>query len=1054
MLVRTIISSDPAALSSLTSPEWHTLALELESDRQYDSSSLSRFDAVFDFILRHGIRVRTNAFFWGYAKAFASCNHKDMTRVQMERFFDRIERVGLPSGRFRFVYLEFASKVCIYQGAFAAMECLRLGEERFNRIYPTHLANPNLPHINASLSHEILSRFSYTPVNRVPECIAARAAIHDVIQMQRQQGIKFGYGLTVLAKLCVSMEAKDPLLGESRYTADAVKEYLRWVREEGIETEMVPAAVGHLAFHALRAGEVELAKGLFEKVEFRFPLFECKRIVRELGRLDEIELGFRVYEEYMASRKPKEEKDDALSELQQEMVRMVATAGYSNAHQDMAGGKRGCEPHQFIQSFSVEERSAWSMFTLRLVCGFYVRARMPSFAVESFELMKATRKGALALKAVADGSDLRDSEHANTKEIFSLLELTYNQVLYCLAKTSPLSTLLPFYTANTSKHGFKLSKETCTVLISTYAFSHATEGTRFLEDYESHNLTADVFIYTALISSHIRGNRLDQAIELFQRMKAKGIAPNVNTFNSVVQGLCTSGKIDNAVDFLKVMNKAKCSPDTTTYNTLMNALLKRSRWTDAEKLVSKMEETGVDWDVMTFNLWISAHMRREGGDVEEAQRLIERMQQAPYFCRPSSSTYDAQLYYLAYRKEWDAMEALIQDMYPVDGRGGVLGKSHHNSGGTSTSKNMCKSFRIVVNSLCASQNVPLAVKYYRRVLESGNMRGSQMERDNLASMRVSLIKAAGKQGDVAFCHQIYGEYMAMGEVASDSLNAAMISALVASGDLSGAVAWADKVIAGAGTGSATLDAVRKSLGVGGVTSKYTGAIGFGRGSSFALMLGYARSGDGAMVEAVYAQMKRLELWGYAKLTEHIRNGSTYSINEANVLMNCYCVLGDGDKALQVWNDVWRMPSKKRRNTPFGIPRGPSSTSSQGLVEQFGVDRISVSLILDALSFSNKTAKLDAMWSMFKTTFPMDLNNYISYSESLARRGDLDGCLAFIENEMMGGSHGLAMEPKIFWSVIKLLNRDGEKQYLERLWDLMMTRYPQFENAVREVADRK
>ncbi|KAJ3018999.1 UNVERIFIED_CONTAM: hypothetical protein HDU68_010894 [Siphonaria sp. JEL0065] len=317
------------------------------------------------------------------------------------------------------------------------------------------------------------------------------------------------------------------------------------------------------------------------------------------------------------------------------------------------------------------------------------------------------------------------------------------------------------------------------------------------------------------------------------------------------------------------MDRAKCPPDTTSFNTIMNAYLKLSRWTDAERVPQLMESRGVEWVVKTFNIWINAHMRKEGGSVEEAERLFRAMQGAPYYFRPSSSTYDARLYFHMFRKDWRAAEELIRKVHPLKAVGG--------SGGNCDTVALLKSYRILINGFCESGKLDKANEYYRELMDKQQDLGvgsSPQENANLSSIRVSLMKVAAKQKNLKYCKSIYSECVqGTGGIVSDSLNAAMINAYSACGDIGGAIEWTDSVIPGAGQGTATLAKIR-GWGGGGVVrdsvsgnltlnNDYSGAIPFGRGSSYALMRAYAKAGEFDRMQAVYLQMLRLESWGFS-----------------------------------------------------------------------------------------------------------------------------------------------------------------------------------------------
>jgi hypothetical protein len=126
------------------------------------------------------------------------------------------------------------------------------------------------------------------------------------------------------------------------------------------------------------------------------------------------------------------------------------------------------------------------------------------------------------------------------------------------------------------------------------------------------------------------------------------------------------------------------------------------------------------------------------------------------------------------------------------------------------------------------------------------------------------------------------------------------------------------------------------------------------------------------------------------------------LNEANVLMSCYAMLSIEEikhieKVIEIWNKMWKRPATESKTStnhnvqayglgeqesildgigdlsdfinPYGsqfetgknVVRGGSSLSAKGLALRFGVDRISVSLILDSVGYLKDYQKLEDLF---------------------------------------------------------------------------------------------
>ncbi|KAJ3288394.1 hypothetical protein HDU79_004864 [Rhizoclosmatium sp. JEL0117] len=1046
-IVAAVESATLSELRRLKSDDWARLAAAVaaspKSTPAHDAGRLRRL--VDTFKLRN-ITCKDYSIILAFAKSAVAANLVSSTNDLITLLND-VARVSPSPLYFHQFYLELANSLCRKNQPFLAWDAVNIGSKEMSAMNAARNNPVVLPaRIVNNVAREILSCLSFVGYGHQSNCAKGRSVIKELIQMHEEDGQFIGdFPYIVMAKLSSSTDAKDAFIvsANARYTSDAVTEFLEYACVEK-KWEPTSEAYNHLVFHALRASNVKLASDLLEKSKYQLDFHLCRRILRELGKLGQMELAEKCYQasiQFDAAKKPSTEdintyiesivEEDAKSfDLQQELVQ-AWTVQEANPQSIKA-------VDNFMERFSTDI-PAWTISTLYCVASFYVRAALPIPALKYFNILKQSAKA------------MNLSQEATSEETspFVRIEAMFNQLLYAFAKSGDFKAIMELYDDKiVNGRSLQINVETCTVLVSTFGVTYPEAAARFLDDYESTGRTADVILYTSLISCHIRGNRLPQSIQLFQRMKSKGVSPNVNTFNAVVQGLCVSGKIESAMEFVKTMDKAKVAPDTATFNTLLTAVLKRSRWSDADMLVRQMEDRGLNWDRTTFNIWINAHIRREGGNVEEAERLFEQMQRAPYFFRPSHSTYDAHLYHHLFRKDWTSAELLVRDMYPLVQGPSQVRVTQENAAA------VWKSYRILISALAAAGERDRAEVHYRTLVDSMWGTYSAQVKANLASIRIALVKAAAKDGDLEYCRDMMNDFIATEGVANDSLNAVMITAFSLAGDFRGAVEWANQIIPGAGIGTTTLAKI-KGISTHGRSSKKDAAsgnenwndLGFGRGSSYALMLAYARAGDLEGVLAIHKQMLNLESWGFSNYKEFKKPGQAYSINEANVLLNCCTLLKNGTKALEIWKSMWRYQEIKRNERSRATPRGPSSMSSQGLVEIFGVDRITVSLIIDSLSFSKMPKELDAIWKTVKEVFPLDLNNYISYSESLARRGDLRGCLTFLEKEIIDGNHKLKLEPKIFWSVCKLLNRQKDSQYIEGWWELMRRRCPEFEQEV-------
>ncbi|KAG8372101.1 hypothetical protein BUALT_Bualt12G0031500 [Buddleja alternifolia] len=98
----------------------------------------------------------------------------------------------------------------------------------------------------------------------------------------------------------------------------------------------------------------------------------------------------------------------------------------------------------------------------------------------------------------------------------------------------------------------------------------------------------------------------DEAMHLFRQMPLKGLEPDVDTYNTVLQGL-----LEEAKDILLKMEQRSCCPNGVTYNVIIRGILKSGEHAEATKFLDVMVGRGFSPDSATLELLISFLQRKE-----------------------------------------------------------------------------------------------------------------------------------------------------------------------------------------------------------------------------------------------------------------------------------------------------------------------------------------------------------------------------------------------------------------------------------------------------------
>ncbi|KAJ3188071.1 hypothetical protein HK101_009227 [Irineochytrium annulatum] len=620
---------------------------------------------------------------------------------------------------------------------------------------------------------------------------------------------------------------------------------------------------------------------------------------------------------------------------------------------------------------------------------------------------------------------------------------------------------------------YKINIKTYTVLLDAFGYSHPVDAVQWFNEMEGMGVKPDVYVYSTMLSRYVQAGRIEFALDILRRMNAAGVQPNVVTFNALISGLAKAGKMAEAMAVINRMRVSNIKPDHISYNSLISASLSRGRWAEAYKYLDEMLRSGIRMGQDNFNAIISAHAIREGGDPAEGRRLLDVMRLPPYSLELGPQSYLAAMRLHLARRDWDAAETMVINM--EKGRRAIDPAPGATATAVTPPLPDSRMYSILVRTFAENGLLDRADAVMERI--SNLPRMQSVSREALAA----LVRAAGKEGDLARAMGYFGLMRANWQTAGDNAFGAVVSAHVACEDPWGGINFVESLCVGMGHGRAMMDgAPGEEVGTVAVgatedasesdfTSLVSGRPVIGRATTYALMLAHAKLGDAAAVDRVFEQVHRIEAWLGTRQDHDQRN----SLNEKNVRLQCCMLLKQGDAAMEIWEGMWMKPPKGISPSPVdtlmvfegaekgGVTLGggsfawttsgerivSSSSSSFLLSDRFGVDRITVSLILDAMGYCGRLEDVKRVWAeVAASKFRLDHNNWVSYAEALARCGcGADAAEAIVGEEGMIAKSGIQPVAKAWWAIVPLL---GAREHVTRMWGVLVEEYPELEGEIR------
>ncbi|XP_061349897.1 pentatricopeptide repeat-containing protein At3g61520, mitochondrial-like [Gastrolobium bilobum] len=131
---------------------------------------------------------------------------------------------------------------------------------------------------------------------------------------------------------------------------------------------------------------------------------------------------------------------------------------------------------------------------------------------------------------------------------------------------------------------------------------------KLMAEMKEMKIQPSVVTFGILINHLCKARRVDEALEVFNKLRGKGenndigVEPDVVLFNTLIDGLCKVGREEDGLILLEEMKtENKNKPNSVTYNCLIDGFFKAGNIDKACELFSQMNEEGLQPSVVTLN---------------------------------------------------------------------------------------------------------------------------------------------------------------------------------------------------------------------------------------------------------------------------------------------------------------------------------------------------------------------------------------------------------------------------------------------------------------------
>ncbi|KAM7477412.1 hypothetical protein LguiA_025625 [Lonicera macranthoides] len=215
---------------------------------------------------------------------------------------------------------------------------------------------------------------------------------------------------------------------------------------------------------------------------------------------------------------------------------------------------------------------------------------------------------------------------------------------------------------------FPIQDDVLNALIGSVSTINPSCALKFLNFMLGKESFPTLLTLSNLCRSLCKHGKIDEMVEVFKVLSAKGYFVDLECYNVMISFLCKAGRVKDAYQVLLDMKKKGLSPEVSSYNSLMEACCREDLLRPAKRLWDEMFASGCGGNLKTYNILICKFS--VVGQAEEAHRLFSHMLEKGV--APDTTTYESLLGGLCQEKK---LETALQVFKKSSGQDPMLAQS-------------------------------------------------------------------------------------------------------------------------------------------------------------------------------------------------------------------------------------------------------------------------------------------------------------------------------------------------------------------------------------------
>ncbi|KAB2062228.1 hypothetical protein ES319_A10G140300v1 [Gossypium barbadense] len=145
----------------------------------------------------------------------------------------------------------------------------------------------------------------------------------------------------------------------------------------------------------------------------------------------------------------------------------------------------------------------------------------------------------------------------------------------------------------------------------------------------------DISSYNIMINGDREARRIEETMELFHEIFQKGPIADTLTYNTLTQGMCQIGRVSSARELLRKMLAFGQVPNVVTCLNLLNGLCKSDKLKEALELFRAMRNGKLELNIVCYNILIGGLCKSR--HIEVGKELFHKI--SVYGLKPDVYTY-------------------------------------------------------------------------------------------------------------------------------------------------------------------------------------------------------------------------------------------------------------------------------------------------------------------------------------------------------------------------------------------------------------------------------